>query len=189
MLLSDYLKGVIDNRGKNPKEYLQQGPFPVLDNYLIKNELYPDISQVNRYIDEQTYNSFLRGYCRTGMVVMTLVGNGIANVTTIQNTKWVIIQNTIGFDVKADKLLDLYLYYFLLYKGDEIRQFDRGSGQPSIKKTDLLGMEVKFPDLHTQQKIVDLLSCLDKKIYSNKQINNNLIPANDNAAVQLKEAA
>ena len=174
MLLSDYLKGVIDNRGKNPKEYLQQGPFPVLDNYLIKNELYPDISQVNRYIDEQTYNSFLRGYCRTGMVVMTLVGNGIANVTTIHNTKWVIIQNTIGFDVKADKLLDLYLYYFLLYKGDEIREFDRGSGQPSIKKTDLLGMEVKFPDLHTQQKIVDLLSCLDKKIYSNKQINNNL---------------
>jgi len=174
MLLSEYLNGVIDNRGKNPEEYLQKGPFPVLDNYLIKNELYPDIDQVNRYISQQTYSSFLRGYCRKGMVVMTLVGNGIANVTTIQDAKWVVIQNTIGFDVKADKLLDLYLYYFLLYKADEIRQFDRGSGQPSIKKTDLLNMEVNFPDLYTQQKITDLLSCLDKKIYSNKQINNNL---------------
>ena len=174
MKLSDYILNTVDNRGRNPETYLAAGPFPVLDNFLIKNSLYPDISQVTRYIDADTYTNFLRGYLTKGMVVITLVGNGIGNVTTIPNDKWVIIQNTIGLVTDKEKLNDLFLYYFLLYKNDVIKQFDRGSGQPSIRKTDLLSMEVSFPDIDVQKKIAEVLSALDDKIELNNQINSNL---------------
>lgn len=174
MKLSDYILNTVDNRGRNPETYLAAGPFPVLDNFLIKNSLYPDISQVTRYIDADTYTNFLRGYLTKGMVVITLVGNGIGNVTTIPNDKWVIIQNTIGLVTDKEKLNDLFLYYFLLYKNDVIKQFDRGSGQPSIRKTDLLSMEVSLPDIDVQKKIAGVLSALDDKIELNNQINSNL---------------
>lgn len=174
MKLSDYILNTVDNRGRNPETYLAAGPFPVLDNFLIKNSIYPDISQVTRYIDADTYTNFLRGYLTKGMVVITLVGNGIGNVTTIPNDKWVIIQNTIGLVTDKEKLNDLFLYYFLLYKNDVIKQFDRGSGQPSIRKTDLLSMEVSLPDIDVQKKIAGVLSALDDKIELNNQINSNL---------------
>ena len=54
------------------------------------------------------------------MVVITLVGNGIGNVTTIPNDNVVIIQNTIGFEVKKDILFDKFLYYYLIYNQENI---------------------------------------------------------------------
>ena len=174
MILSDYLNGVIDNRGKNPTKYFEKEKYPVIDNFLIKNELHPNIQQANRYIDEETYRNFLRGYVYKNMVIMTLVGNGIGNVTTISDVDSVIIQNTIGFNVNKKLLDDKFLYYYFYNNIETIRQFDRGSGQPSIKKTDLLNMEVLFPSLEKQQKISAILSSIDNKIELNKQQNNNL---------------
>ena len=82
-----------------------------------------------------------------------------------------------------------YLYYYLLSINDTVKKFDRGSGQPSIRKTDILDMEVDFPSLVNQQKIAAVLSALDSKIELNTKINNNLAHANDNVAFNLKEAA
>lgn len=174
MILSDYLNGIIDNRGKNPERYFEKEKYPVIDNFLIKNELHPNIQQATRFIDEDTYQNFLRGYVYPNMVIMTLVGNGIGNVTTILDTNSVIIQNTIGFSVKQDILDDLFLYYFFRLKLEDIKQFDRGSGQPSIKKTDILSMDVNFPPLTTQKQIAGVLSALDDKIELNNKINQNL---------------
>jgi len=174
MTLNDYLIGVVDNRGKNPKHYYDNSKYPVLDNYLIKNELYPNMNDCKRYIDQDTFDSFLRGYTYKGMVVMTLVGNGIGNVTTIPSDGIVIIQNTIGFVPDTAKLDNRYLYYFFLSNIDYIKKFDRGSGQPSIKKTDILNIEVDYPQLSVQKQISGVLSSLDEKIAINTAINENL---------------
>ena len=112
MKFKNYIEKIIDNRGKNPNKYYDFSDYPVLDNYLIKNTLYPNMSNCKRYIDKETYKNFLRGYLLKDMVVMTLVGNGIGNVTTIPNENIVIIQNTIGFLVKKDLLSNRFLYYF-----------------------------------------------------------------------------
>jgi len=174
MRFKNYIEKIVDNRGKNPEKYFSSGKYPVLDNYLIKNELYPNLKKVERYIDENTFRTFLRDYTYEGMVVMTLVGNGIGNVTTIPNDNVVIIQNTIGFKPVKEILIDKFLYYFFLYNQEKIRNFDRGSGQPSIKQRDILEMEVSFPSLETQQKIAKVLSAFDDKIELNNKINENL---------------
>lgn len=171
--LFDYIKSTIDNRGRNPENYYEIEQYPVIDNYLIKNAIYPDLSAVNRYIDENTYQNFLRGYVHRNMPIMTLVGNGIGNVTLAPSNNVAIIQNTIGFECNDD-IDEIFLYYYFLYRQEYIKKFDRGSGQPSIRKTDLLDMEVNVPDISEQIRIRNVLFDLDKKIEVNKKVNNNL---------------
>lgn len=72
----------------------------------------------------------------------------------------------------------LYLYYYFCL--EEIKQFVRniavGATMPSIN-TKLLGeVEVKYPSVIEQQKIVALLSALDDRIETNQMINDNLPP-------------
>ena len=171
-ILNDYIEDTIDNRGRNPK-YHDNEKYPVIDNVLIKNFIYPDISAVTRYIDEDTYQKFLRGYVHKNMPIMTLVGSGIGNVSLAPNDNVAIVQNTIGFLVKnnAD---EIFLYYYFLNNQERIRNYNRGSGQPSIRKTDILGMEVDFPDIDTQKRIANILFTIDTKIQNNIEINDNL---------------
>ena len=174
MRLEDCIVTTIDNRGRNPKEYFTQEKYPVIDNYLIKNTLHPDMNAVTRFVDEETFNNFLRGYVHKNMPIMTLVGNGIGNVTLAPSDKCAIIQNTIGFLVN-DKIDQIFLYYYFLFEQERIRKFDRGSGQPSIRKTDILAMEIDIPDIETQKNIAALLWSIDEKIENNIHINDNLV--------------
>lgn len=173
MKLKDFVSSTVDNRGRNPEKYYEIEQYPVIDNYLIKNSIYPDMSAVNRYIDQNTFDHFLRGYVHKNMPIMTLVGNGIGNVTLAPSDDVVIIQNTIGFECN-DKIDEVFLYYYLLYRQEFIRKFDRGSGQPSIRKTDLLDMEVNVPNISKQKRIREVLCSIDEKIENNNAINNNL---------------
>ena len=169
----DLIEKQIDNRGKNPPKYYKKEKYPVLDNYLIKNEKTPNLKNANRYIDDYTYNSFLRNYIEKGDVVITLVGAGIGNVTTIPTNKCVIIQNTLGLRCN-EKMINDFLYYTLLYNNERIKKFDRGSSQPSVKKTDILNMEVLVPTIKEQKAIVNILLSLDRKIEINNKINETL---------------
>ena len=171
-VLNDYIITTIDNRGRNPK-YLSKGKYPVIDNVLIKNTLYPNMEDVSRYLDQDQFDHFLRGYVHKNMPIITLVGNGIGNVTLAPSDKVAIVQNTIGFQVN-DKMDEVFLYYYLLYSRERIRNFNRGSGQPSIRKTDILGMNVIAPSIEIQKKVSELLFAIDSKILINTQINKNL---------------
>lgn len=171
--LSDCIEKIIDNRGRNPK-YYDKEMYPVIDNVMIKNNYYPDIKESTRYIDKDTHDNFLRGYIEKDMPIMTLVGGGIGNVALAPNSDSVIVQNTIGFKTKDNILDSKYLYYWFISRKDEIVQFNRGSGQPSIRKTDIEGMNIELPSLDVQKRVSKLLSILDDKILLNNEINNNL---------------
>ena len=74
------------------------------------------------------------------------------------------------------EIVPLYLYYFFCL--EDTKQFVRniavGATMPSIN-TKLLGeVEVAYPSLKEQQKIVALLFALDDKIEINQKINDNL---------------
>ena len=90
---------IIDNRGRNPESYSIEG-IPVIDNYLITGEKAIDLSQAKRFIDENTYSSFIRKYSQEGDVLITLVGNGYGNAALSPKERSVIIQNTIGLRCK-----------------------------------------------------------------------------------------
>mgnify|MGYP000915474676 CR=1 FL=1 len=171
--LKDVIEEQIDNRGKNPPRYCEYSNHPIIDNYLIKNTKYPNLNEVNRYLDEELFNGFLRGHLQKNDVLITLVGAGIGNVSTANSDKVVIIQNTIG--LRTNESMDNeFLYYLLLFKNDEIVKFDRGSSQPSIRKTDLFNMTIEYPNIQEQKAIVNVLASFDNKIEANNKINKKL---------------
>ena len=168
--IKDCIEDIVDNRGRNPK-YYDFEKHPVIDNVAIKNNFYVDLNDVNRYIDQETFDNFLRDYVEKDMPVMTLVGNGIANVALIKDADTAIVQNTIGF--KTKKFLNsIYLYYWFLFNRETLLNLNRGSGQPSIRKTDIENLKIDVPDLLVQNKIVDILTSFDKKIKLNKTLTN-----------------
>ncbi len=172
--LKECLEKIIDNRGRNPKYYNIE-KYPVIDNVYIKNNFYTNVRDVNRYIDEETFKNFLRGYIEKDMPIMTLVGSGIGNVALVPTEKAAIVQNTIGFKTKREMLNNIYLYYWFLTMQQELKKFNRGSGQPSIKKTDIENMLIDVPSVNIQERAVKILYNIDKKIELNNQINDSLL--------------
>ena len=161
-ILKNIISYIADNRGKNPDYYLDSG-IPVIDNFMIQNQGYPDLSRANRYIDNNIYENFIRKAIEYNDTLITLVGNGIGNICLTPKEKCVIIQNTLG--LRTNKFNDKkYLYHLLTYKNSEIKKLNRGMAQPSIRQDELLKLEVTIPNINEQHKISNFLSLLDKKI-------------------------
>lgn len=170
--LADVIEQVIDNRGRNPENYTEVG-IPVIDNVLIKSQGVIDLSMARRFINQNTYDNFLRKYLEPDDVLLTLVGNGYGQVAITPNDTCAIIQNTIGLRCK-EGFSNKYLYYLLKFNLGTLRNLDRGAAQPSIKVGDILDLEFYFPDFSNQTSISKILYILDKKINLNNQINQTL---------------
>lgn len=81
-------------------------------------------------------------------------------------------------DVDFEKAVPDYIYYVLTQK--EVTEHLQAiaeqsvSAYPSIKPSDIENLELLLPDRKTHEKIVAILSSIDKKIKQNNEINNNL---------------
>lgn len=71
------------------------------------------------------------------------------------------------------ELLDIkWAYYkFLTY---DINSMDSGSAIPSTDRYEIYAIEIELPDIHVQEKQVQLLESLDDKILNLRHINDNL---------------
>ena len=170
--LGDVVALVVDNRGRNPKSYAENG-IPVIDNYLITGDGTVKLSEVKRFIDDETYESFLREYIQEDDVLMTLVGNGYGKVAITPKEMCAIIQNTIG--LRCNKNNDnQYLYYLLFDNREALMNLNRGAAQPSIKVGDVLDLEFQFPSLKEQRRVAGILRSIDSVIELNRQTSQTL---------------
>ena len=81
-------------------------------------------------------------------------------------------------DVDFEKAVPYYIYYVLTQQAitEHLQAIAEQSvsAYPAIKPSDVENLELLLPDRKTQEKIVDILSSIDKKIEQNNDINNNL---------------
>jgi len=83
-----------------------------------------------------------------------------------------------------------FLYYLMRYYIKDLLNRESGTVFGSVNKNDISGLVVNVPECsEIQNKIASVLFNLDNKIELNNKINNNLEPANDNAASLKKEVA
>lgn len=160
--LEDILEKVIDNRGRNPKQYTDIG-IPVIDNFMIKNQKHINLAESKRFLDDDAYKNFIRKHIQYKDVLITLVGNGYGNISQAPINKAVIIQNTIGLRCNGNADND-FLFYCLMFNNEEILNFDRGAAQPSIKVGDLKSLDISLPPIEEQKAIAEVLSSFDDKI-------------------------
>ena len=158
--LGELVIDTVDNRGKNPPYYCESG-IPIIDNFMIKNNGYPDLKNAARYLDNYLFNNFIRKYNEIDDVLITLVGNGIGNIALFPKEKSAIVQNTIGLRFKDNKK---FMYYTLLSKNAMILKLDRGMAQPSIRQDELKDIDINIPIGKEQDKIAKLMTNIDNLI-------------------------
>ena len=163
--LKDIIEYIVDNRGKNPPYYCSEG-IPVIDNFMIQNTLYPDLQTATRFIDSALYNDFIRKYNEEDDTLLTLVGNGIGNITLFPKEKAVIIQNTLGFRAKKNRK---FLFFLLMANNEKLLKLDRGMAQPSIRQDEILDIDIHVPSESEQTEIGKYFTSIDNLITLHQQ--------------------
>lgn len=87
-------------------------------------------------------------------IVLSAIGANCGKVY-FASGKWSCIKNTMRFLVKDEEELSVkFLFYALSNPNAFVR---RGSGQPFIRQQDVRDMEISYPPIDEQNKIVELL--------------------------------
>ena len=113
---------------------------------------------------------------KEGDIVFSRVGSvDRCSYVDIQHDGWMFSGRCLR--VRPDKeVIPMYLYYFFCLNDTKrfVRNIAVGATMPSIN-TKLLGeIEITYPEIEMQKKIIAILSDIDSKIEKNQKINNNL---------------
>ena len=80
-----------------------------------------------------------------------------------EDDKYTLNQRVCRITVIDDKIDPKYLYYFL-NRNNQLLKFDNGVDQTNLRKNDILGVDVSFPSIFEQKRIVRTLEQFDKLI-------------------------
>ena len=89
------------------------------------------------------------------------------NIKACVHDGWLVFDNYDGI------LKDFLYYYFIVIRGRLVNQAN-GSVFKNLKTDIVRDFDINLPDIETQEKIVNILSQIDKKIEINIDINKNL---------------
>ncbi|WP_288545949.1 restriction endonuclease subunit S [uncultured Helicobacter sp.] len=168
--LGDYVK-IIDNRGKTPPFTTDITPYPLIEvNALSDDSMLINYDIVRKYVIKETYQNWFREHIKQYDILFSTVGS-IGEVAMLLDNKGCIAQNVIGF--RAREISPFYLYEWLKYMQQEIKEFDIGSVQPSIKVTHFVEKQIYKPDSKTLESFDKQMLLMTNKISHNaKQIQN-----------------
>lgn len=128
------------------------------------------------YVDDETQKSIARYIVDAGDILISVVGTiGLIAIVGESLDKANQTEN-------CDKIINLkgisrdYLYYYLVSPTgqEEIKRGIVGAVQPKLPLKNVQDINIKYPSLETQEKIVSILNSIDDKISINEAINRNL---------------
>ena len=167
--LGTFSRGKSKHRPRNDVKLFEGGKYPLVQT--------GDVKAANLYItkNDSYYNDFGLKQSKlwpAGTLCITIAAN-IAE-TAILSYPMCFPDSIVGFNANPEKSSELFVYYFFEYIKKEIQKSDSGSIQDNINIDYLSKMRIKVPEKKYQDKIVELLSSIDKKILLNNQINQEL---------------
>lgn len=167
--LGDFSRGVSKHRPRNDTILFQNGKYPLVQT--------GDIKQANLYVKEHSQEYSEAGLKQSklwkkGTLCITIAAN-IAE-TAILDYPMCFPDSIVGFNAFENESSELFMYYIFEYISNSIQNAASGSIQDNINIDYLTSLEFKIPDILYQNKIVKILSLLDKTIINNQKINDNL---------------
>ena len=157
--ISSILAGGTPSRS-NPKYW--GGNIPWVKTGEIKYNLITDTEE--KISNEGLDNSSAR-MVPAGTLLIAMYGQGITRGrVAILGIDSAINQACAAIFVD-EQLNKNYLFYYLSYSYDRIRNFGHGAHQKNLSSTLLKLIEIPFPDLAEQKEIVKILKHIDRKIF------------------------
>ncbi len=149
--LGEIADKAVDNRGKTPP-ITENGTHPLIEVACLGNGS-PDYSKVEKYLDDNTFNTMLRDYIKEGDILFSTVGSiGLVSLMD-SNENAAIAQNIIAFRAKENYDSSfLYAMFSTEENQDKVMRIVMGAVQPSIKVSQLVNVEYSVTDNIDEQK-------------------------------------
>ena len=139
-------------------------------------EKYIQLNSDYEYVDDETQKSIARYIVNKGDILISVVGTiGLVGIVGDTLDKANQTENCDKI-INIKNVLPEYLYYYLIssFGQEEIRKGTVGAVQPKLPLKNVKDISVLYPAIEEQERIVNILSSIDKKIEMNNAINNNL---------------
>jgi len=167
--LGDFKRGKSKHRPRNDKVLFDKGIYPFIQT--------GDVKESNLYIDEHKSN-----YNELGLKQSKLWNEGTLCITIAANIAETAIlkypmcfpDSIVGFKANKEESSELFMYYVFNYIKKSIQNSVCGSIQDNINIDYLTNLKFKIPKKEYQDKIVNFLFSIDKKIELNNKINKEL---------------
>lgn len=175
--LNECLSLTIDRRGVTPKklgsDWVSTG-YPVLSANNVKSTGLQKIEDI-RYVDEKTYHKWMREEIQRGDILLTSEAPAGEVYVWNSDDKIVVGQRLYALRVKDDINPWFLAYYLQSSKGQaEIANKCSGSTVFGISAKTFDHIEVVLPDRSIQDKVVEVLLNIDKKIKTNETLSSKL---------------
>lgn len=175
--LNECLSLTIDRRGVTPKklgsDWVSTG-YPVLSANNVKSTGLQKIEDI-RYVDEKTYHKWMREEIQRGDILLTSEAPAGEVYVWDSDDKIVVGQRLYALRVKDDINPWFLAYYLQSSKGQaEIANKCSGSTVFGISAKTFDHIEVVLPDRSIQDKVVEVLLNIDKKIKTNETLSSKL---------------
>lgn len=131
------------------------------------------------FITEVKDNLLRKGKLKRNDIILTTrgtVGNVAFYDTNIPYEHIRINSGMVIFRANPDEILPKYLYAFLRsnYFMRQVLSLRSGSAQPQLPIRDMRKIKIPIPSILEQERIVDIIYCLDDKIELNRRMNETL---------------
>lgn len=138
---------------------------------------YLELTSDYEYVDDETQQLISRYTVNEGDILISVVGTiGLIGIVgkTLDGANQTENCDKI---ININDILPEYLYYYLKSSlgQEEIKKGTVGAVQPKLPLKNVKDILVLYPEIKEQEKIVSILSYIDKKIETNEAINNNLL--------------
>jgi type I restriction enzyme S subunit len=165
-----FIKGVIDNRGKTPPLTTDGSPM-VEVNAVFKQGKSPNLEKVTKYVSQQTYENWFRdGHPTIGDILVVTVGSA-GETSFVDAEGFCIAQNLIGLKIKFGH--DAEFIYYLTKSVSFRKQVEAvlmGAVQPSLKVPHLNKFAFVAPISREEQSaIATILSNMDEETQTLQQ--------------------
>ena len=151
--LSEIVDKAVDNRGKTPPISMD-GSHPLIEVACLGGGA-PDYSKIEKYLDDNAFDNFLRNYIKKGDILFSTVGSiGLVSLMDVREEA-AIAQNIVAFRAKGKNDGNfIYAMFSTEESQNRAMKIVMGAVQPSIKVSQL--MDVEYPitkNVYEQQLI------------------------------------
>ena len=125
-----------------------------------------------RYLSDEGVNKVHSSLLPKGSVSVSCIGSDMGKAVVVGSKT--ITNQQINSIIVNDEFDNLFVYYNLSGRKDEIQFLASGAAQPIMNKTDFSNLPINVPNIKNQKAIASVLGALDDKIENNRRMNETL---------------
>ena len=130
------------------------------------------INKTLRYLSDEGVSKVHSSLLPAGSVSVSCIGSDMGKAVIVGSDT--ITNQQINSIIVGNEFDNLFVYYNLSGRKDEIQFLASGGVQPIMNKTDFSNLPISIPNIEEQKVIASVLGALDDKIENNRRMNETL---------------